>query len=68
MSAEIFAGLGKVDILFVVFRLLTIQIDTMQMDVHITLYPFCNTKKMPHVAATLPQMRFVGSSASFSTV
>jgi len=41
---------------------------TMQMDVHITLYPFYITKKMPHVTATLLQMRFFGSSASFHTV
>jgi len=41
---------------------------TMQMDVHITLYPFYTTKEMPHVTATLPQMRFVDSNASFHTV
>jgi len=59
-----FSRVGKVDILVVHFRLLTIQ---MQIDVHITLYPCCITKKMNHVTATVPKMRFVGSSVSFHT-
>ena len=41
-----FSRVGKVDILVVHFRLLTIQI---QIDVHITLYPCYTTKKMTHV-------------------
>jgi len=46
-----FSRVGKVDILVVYFRLLTIQ---MQIDVHITLYPCYTTKKMSHVTATVP--------------
>jgi len=38
--------------------------DTMQMGVHIRLYPFYTTKKMTHVTATVPKMRFVGSKVS----
>ena len=34
------------------FCLFQVADHTMQMDVHITLYPFCTTKKMPHVTAT----------------
>jgi len=60
-----FSWVGKVDILVVHFRLLTIQ---MQIDVHITLYPCYTTKKMTHVSATVPKMRFVGSNVSFRTV
>ena len=60
-----FSRVGKVDILVVHFRLLTIQV---QIDVHITLYPCRTTKKMTHVAATVPQMRFVGRNVSFHTV
>jgi len=60
-----FSRVGQVDILVVYFRLLTIQ---MQIDVHITLYPCYTTKKMSHVTATVPKMRFVGSSVSFHTV
>jgi len=60
-----FSRVGKVDILVVHFRLLTIQ---MQLDVHITLYPCYTTKKMTHVTATVPKMRFLGSSVSFHTV
>ena len=40
--------------------------DTMQMRVHITLYPFCTTKKITHVTATVPKIRFVGSKVSFT--
>jgi len=47
------------------FRLLTTQ---MQIDVHITLYLCYTTKKMTHVTATVPKMRFVGSNVSFHTV
>jgi len=60
-----FSRVGKVDILVVYFRLLTIQ---MEIDVHITLYPSYTTKKMTHVTATVPKMRFVGSNVSFHTV
>jgi len=60
-----FSKVGKVDILVVHFRLLTIQ---MQIDVHITLYPCYTTKKMTHVTATVPKMRFLRSSVSFHTV
>jgi len=60
-----FSRVGKVDILVVHFRLLMIQ---MQIDVHITLYPCHTTKKMTHVTATAPKMRFVGSNISFHTV
>ena len=61
-----FSRVGKVDILVVHFRPLTIQ---MQTDVHITLYyPCYTTKKMTHVTATVPKMRFVGSNVSFHTV
>ena len=60
-----FSREGKVDILVVHFRLLTIQI---QIDVHITLlYPCYSTKKMTHVTATVPKMGFVGSNVSFHT-
>jgi len=31
------------------------------MGVHITLYPIYTTKKITHVTATVPKMRFVGS-------
>jgi len=34
----------------------------MQIDVHITVYLCYTTKKMTHVAATVPKMRFVGSN------
>jgi len=57
-----FSRAGKVDILVVHFRLLTIQ---MQVDVHITLYLCYITKKMTHVTATVPKMRFLGSNVSF---
>jgi len=60
-----FSRVGKIDILVVHFRLLTIQ---MQIEVHITLYPYYATKKMTHVTATVPKMRFVGSNVSFHTV
>jgi len=60
-----FSRVGKVNILVVHFRLLTIQ---MQIDVHITLYPCYTTKKMTHVTAAVPKMRFVGSNVSFHTV
>jgi len=60
-----FSRVGKVDILVVHFRPLTIQ---MQIDVHITLYPCYTTKKMTHVTARVPKMRFVGSNVSFHTV
>jgi len=60
-----FSMVGKVDILVVDFRLLTIQT---QIDVQITLYPCYTTKKMTHVTATVPKMRFVGSSVSFHTI
>ena len=60
-----FSRVGKIDILVVHFRLLTIQ---MQIEVHITLYPYYTTKKMTHVTATVPKMRFVGSNVSFHTV
>jgi len=39
--------------------------DTMQMGVHITLYTFYTTKKMTHVSAADPKMRFVGRKVSF---
>jgi len=39
--------------------------DTMQIGVHITLYPIYATKKITHVKATAPKMRFVGSKVSF---
>jgi len=42
--------------------------DTMQMDVHIMLYPFYTTKKILQVMETVPEMRFFGSSASFHAV
>jgi len=60
-----FSRVGKIDILVVHFRLLTIQ---MQIEVHITLYPYYTTKKMTHVTATVPKMLFVGSNVSFHTV
>jgi len=60
-----FSRVGKVDILVVHFRLLTIQ---MQTDVHITLYPCYSTKKMTHVTATVPKLRFLSSNVSFHTV
>jgi len=60
-----FPRVGKVNILVVHFRLLTIQ---MQIDVHITLCPFYTTKEMTHVTAAVPKMRFVGSNVSFHTV
>ena len=60
-----FSRVGKVDILVVHFRLLTIQ---MQIDVHITLYTCYTTKKMTHITATVPKMRFAGSNVSFHTV
>jgi len=60
-----FSRVGKVDILVVHFRLMTMQ---MQIDVHITLYACYSTKKMTHVTATVPKMRFVGSNLSFHTV
>jgi len=60
-----FSRVGKVDILVVHFRLLTTQ---MQIDVHITLYGCYTTKKMTHVTATVPKMRFVGSNVFFHTV
>jgi len=40
----------------------------MQMDVHISLYPFYTTKRMTHVSATVPKMRFVGRKISFHIV
>ena len=58
-----FSRVGKVDILVVHFRLLTIQ---MQIYVHITLYPCYTTKKMTHVTATVEKMRFVGSNVLFT--
>jgi len=42
-----FPGWDNVDILLILFRLLT-----MQMDVHETLYSFYTTKKMLHVTIT----------------
>jgi len=36
--------------------------DTMQMDVHKTLYPFYVTKKIHHVTITNTKIRFVGSN------
>jgi len=60
-----FSRVDKVDILFVHFRLLTIE---MQIDVHIKLYPCYTTKKMTHVTATVPKMRFIGSNVSFHIV
>jgi len=42
--------------------------DTIQMGVHVRLYPFYTTKKMTHVTATVPTMRFVGSKVSFHIV
>ena len=48
--------------------------DTMQMDVHKTLYPFNTTKNMPHVTATVPkyalrrQQCFFFTHPSFRTV
>jgi len=63
--SKYFSRVGKVDILVVHFRLLTIQ---MQIDVHITHYPRYTTKKMTHVTATVPKMRFVGRNVSFHTV
>jgi len=60
-----FSRVGEVDILVVHFRLLTIQ---MQVAVHITHYPCYTTKKMTHVTATVPKIRFVGSNVSFHTV
>jgi len=60
-----FSRVGKVDILVVHFRLLTTQ---MQIDVHITLYLSYTTKKMTHVTATVPKIRFVGSNVAFHTV
>ena len=62
---KIFSTGRLADILVVHFRLLTIQ---MQIDVHITLYPCYTTKKMTHVTAKVPKMRFVGSNISFRTV
>jgi len=60
-----FSRVGNVDILVVHFRLLTTQ---MQIDVHITLYLCNTTKKMTHISATVPKMRFVGSNVSFHTI
>jgi len=60
-----FPRVGKVDFLIVHFRLLTIQ---MQIDVHITLYPCYTTKKITHATATVPKMRFPGSSVLFHAV
>jgi len=37
----------------------------MQMDVYILLHAFCTTKEMPHVTATFPKLRFVGSNVYF---
>jgi len=42
--------------------------DTMQMGVHITLYPIYTTKKITHVAVTAPKTHFVGSKDSFHIV
>ena len=42
--------------------------DTMQMGVHIRLYHFYTTKKITHVTATVPKLRFVGSKVSFHIV
>jgi len=36
--------------------------DTMQMDVHKTLYPFYVAKKIHHVTVTNTKIRFVGSN------
>jgi len=36
--------------------------DTMQMDVHKTLYPFYVTQKIHHVTVTNTKIRFVGSN------
>jgi len=58
-----FSRAGKVDIFVVHFRLLTMQID-----VHIMLYPCYTTKKMTHITTTVPKMRFVSSNVSFHTV
>jgi len=60
-----FSRVGKVDILVVHFRLLTIQ---MQLDVHIMLCPCYTTKKMTYDTATVTKMRFLGSNVSFHTV
>ena len=54
-------GEGKIDILLILFMLLMTQRILLplskffqsQMDVHKTLYPFCATKKMPNVTATV---------------
>ena len=62
---KILSRAGKVDILVVHFRLLTIR---MQIDVHTTHYPCYTTKEMTHVTATVPKIRFVGSNVSFHTV
>jgi len=37
--------------------------DTMQMDVHETLYPFYTRNKMPHVIVTITKKHFVGSNS-----
>jgi len=42
--------------------------DTMQMGVRITLYRIYATKKITHVTATAPKMRFVGSKVYFHIV
>jgi len=62
---KIFSRAGKVDILVVHFRLLTIE---MQIDVHITLYACYITKKMTDVTATVPKIPSLGSNVSFHTV
>jgi len=63
-----FFSMGNVDILFIFFRLLT-----MQMDVHKMLYPFYIIKKMPYITATVTKIalrwqQYFFTHASFHTV
>jgi len=49
--------IGKVYILPCTFQAAD---DTVQMGIRIRLFPFYTTKKMTHVVAAVPKMRFVG--------
>ena len=58
--AKNFPGGGKVDIFVCQIQ---VAIDAMHTDIHKTAYLVYTTKKMPHVAATVTKMRFVGRNS-----
>jgi len=64
VSAEIFAGVGKVDILLFVFRLLTVQCKCKWTFTTLST----PQRKWPMLRQQSQKMCFVGSNVSFHTV